>query len=103
MSGTEGYAWRVGGAAAEAAVGHTGNIGIGIIASLCSLRGRRHSLYAFATRPSPWTLVAGLASPAWVGLHYSRLQSGFCRALQGRMPSPIVGKPINLFRPAELS
>ena len=48
MNDIEGYAWRVGGAAAEAAAGHTGNIGM--IASLCSLRGRRHSLYAFVTR-----------------------------------------------------
>ena len=48
--GMGGYAWLVGGAAA---VGHTGSTkgGIGIIASLLLLRGRRHTLYAFVRDP----------------------------------------------------
>jgi hypothetical protein len=76
--GMEGYAWLVGGAAA---VGHTGSTkgGIGIIASLLLLRGRRHTLYAFVTRPSP--------GPLWPALRaLSRWRhSGLCRALQGRL------------------
>ena len=52
--------WMVA-AAGHAAAARTG--GIGIIASLLLLRGRRHTLYAFVTLDPPLDPVAGLASP----------------------------------------
>lgn len=74
-SGRGGYAWRVGGGAAVQQQGiRAARIGgIGIIASLLLLRGRRHTLYALRfryARPSTaldWTLWPALRALAgWI-------------------------------------
>lgn len=60
--------------------------GIGIIASLLLLRGRRHTLYAFVTLDP----VAGLASPGWV----DSLDSLDSLWLMPRTTSPSGARPV---------
>lgn len=75
--GMEEYAWRVGCEAAGHAIpAALMGGGIGILASLLFPTREAPSLYAFVTRPSPWTL--------WLALREWR-HSGLCRALQGRL------------------
>lgn len=81
MNDTEGYAWRVSGAAA---VGHAGNIGI--IASLLFPRYTGGAIRFTLSLRDPHLDPGGYPCEPCLGVHYSRLRSSLW--LVPRAPRP---------------